>query len=135
MRGDVLGFGGADSDTWVRSTDEEHIGEELSPQRLLTMLRDASQSTERLGEEDVRGVGTVRYRLVVECEDVKLADCENATTPVDVWIDADGFVRRIAVTEGVASPFTFEFFDFGAALSIEAPDEDDVVDIGQLGQP
>jgi hypothetical protein len=134
MRGDVFGFGG-DADKWVRSTDDDNIGEELSPQSLLTLLRDASESTERLGEDDVRGVDTVGYRLVVECEQAKLTDCEGETAPVAVWIDDEGFVRRIAVTEGVVSPFTFEFFDFGAEVSIEAPAADDVVEVGQLAQP
>ena len=134
MRGDVFGFGG-DADKWVRSTDDDNIGEELSPQSLLAVLRDASESTERLGEDDVRGVDTVGYRLVVECEHAELTDCEGETAPVDVWIDHDGLVRRIAVTEGVASPFTFEFFDFGAEVSIEAPAAADVVEVGQLAQP
>ena len=134
MRGDVFGFGG-DLAKWVRSKDDESLGEELSPQSLLAMLREASESTERLGEEDVRGVGAVRYRLVVECEQAKLTDCEGATAPVDVWIDHDGLVRRIAVTAGGAPPFTFEFYDFGVDVSIEAPAADDVVEVGQLVQP
>jgi hypothetical protein len=134
MRGNVLGFLGV-SDKWVRTTGDESLGEELSPQTLLAMLRDASQSTERLGEEEIRGVDTVGYRLVVECEQAELLDCDGQTSPVDVWIDGDGLVRRISVSEASTSPFTFEFYDFGAEVSIEAPAAADVVEVGQLAQP
>ena len=125
VRGSLYGLGGS-SDKWVKFEDDEDFGKEFSPQALLATLRSASQSTERVGEEQVRGVDTVRYRLVVDCAKAEVSDCEGATDAVDVWIGDDGLVRRIAVEEG-SSPFTFEFYDFGAEVEIDAPPADEVV--------
>lgn len=135
MRGDVFGFGGGE-DTWVRSTDDpESIADEISPQRLLAMLRSASRSTERVGEEQIRGVDTVRYRLVVNCGEAELVDCESGTAPVEVWVDGDGLVRRIAVEENASTTFAFEFFDFGADVVIEAPPAEEVVEMDEWFAP
>jgi hypothetical protein len=66
LRGDLLGF--RDGSKWLKLTDEsDNYATEFSPPRLLAMLRGASQETTRTGEEDVRGVPTVRYRLEVDC--------------------------------------------------------------------
>jgi len=111
LRGDLFGLRG-DATKWVKSTEDEGLAVQLSPQRLLAMLRGASQETRRVGAADVRGVSTVRYRLRVDCEHAELFDCEEATTPVEVWIDEDGFVRRIWLEEESGSG-TIEFYDFG----------------------
>lgn len=129
LRGDLYGFGGG-SDKWVRLDDDEPVSE-LSPKRLLSMLRGASQSTERVGDEQVRGVDTVRFRLEVDCEHAELRDCAGTTAPVEVWVGDDGLVRRIAVDEGLA-PFTIEFFDFGTAVNVERPPASEVEDLGGL---
>jgi hypothetical protein len=42
---------------------------------------------------------------------------------VDVWIDEEGLVRRIALEDG-GSPAAVEFFDFGVEVDIEAPPPD-----------
>ena len=112
---------------WMKSSgdlDDNSLAN-LSPERLLALLRAASSETERVGEEDVRGSSTVRYRLTVDCEPAIL-ECDG-TVPVEVWIDDDGFVRRISLDDddGLA---TFEFFDFGADVDIHAPPADEVVD-------
>jgi hypothetical protein len=131
MRGDVFGIGAFPSDKWVKLTGGESLGDELSPRRLLAMLRGASQSTDRVGDEDVRGVDTVRYRLEVDCEQAEIVDCDGSTAPVDVWVGDDGLVRRIAVEEGT-SPFVFEFFDFGADVDIQPPPPGEVEDVDKL---
>lgn len=119
VRGGVFGARGL-GDKWLKATGGETLGDEFSPQALLAMLRGASQSTERVGEEDVRGIGTVRYRLEVDCGQAEIVDCDGTTAAVDVWVGDDGLVRRIEVTEG-SSPFTVEFFDFGADVDIRPP--------------
>ena len=111
--------------------DDESLGDEFSPQALLAMLRDASQSTERIGEEQVRGDDTMRYRLVVECEQVELTDCGAETAPLDVWVGEDGLVRRIAVEQGT-SPFSVEFYDIGVDVDIEPPSPGEVQSIDGL---
>ncbi len=126
VRGDwPPGF--ATTDKWMKSSgdlDDDSLAN-LSPERLLALLRAASSETERVGEEDVRGSSTVRYRLTVDCEPAIL-ECDG-TAPVEVWIDDEGFVRRISLDDddGLA---TFEFFDFGADVDIHAPPADEVVD-------
>lgn len=131
MRGDTLGIAGAGS-KWIELTDEdESAAAAVSPRRLLSMLRDASTGTERVGEEVVRGMDTVRYRLEVDCEQAELHDCDGPTAPVEVWIGDDGLVRRIAV-DAESDDVTVEFFDFGSEVSIEAPPADQVVDVNNF---
>ena len=130
IRGALFGTG---TEKWVKMTgeiDDDDALATLSPQKLLRILRDASSETERLGEEDIRGVPTVGYRLTVDCE-AALLSCES-TAPVEVWIGDDGIVRRIELDDDDGS-VTFEFFDFGAEVVIEPPPADDVVDESALG--
>lgn len=128
MRGDILGIG-AGSEKWIKLTDES-FADTFSPQGLLRMLRGASQRTERVGEDEIRGAETVRYRLEVDCDQAELLDCEGGTSQVDVWIDDDGLVRRIDVPRG-SSPFSVEFFDFGVDVAVDAPSAHEVVGIDE----
>lgn len=128
MRGDMLGIANAGS-KWLELRDvDESAAAALSPRSLLSMLRDASTETERLGEEVVRGTDTVRYRLEVDCEQAELHDCRGSTAPVGVWIADDGLVRRIAL-EAESDDVTVEFYDFGTEVAIAAPPADQVVDV------
>jgi hypothetical protein len=130
MRGALFGTG---TDTWVKMTgevDDDDALASLSPQKLLRILRDASSETEELGAEEIRGVEAVGYRLTVDCE-VALLSCDG-TAPVDVWIGDDGVVRRIEL-EDDDGDVTFEFFDFGAEVSIEPPPAEEVVEESALG--
>jgi hypothetical protein len=120
--------GFASEDKWLKQTgevDEDTSLANLSPQRLLALLKKASTEIERIGEEDVRGVATVRYRLTVECGSAVL-DCEGSA-PVDVWIADDGIVRRISLHDDVGGA-TFEFYDFGVDVDIEPPPADQVAE-------
>jgi hypothetical protein len=117
---------------WVKvpaGADDPGPIDELRPEAILGMLRKASSETERIGREDVRGVPTVRYRLTVACDGAQLA-CDGMA-PVDVWIDEDGLLRRIETADDVGEA-TIEFFDFGAAVEIEPPSEDEVIDADVL---
>jgi hypothetical protein len=114
----------------VPDTDQDSSIHDLSPVTLLAMLRAASRETERIGEEDVRGVPTVEYRLTVHCEEADLV-CEGESAPVDVWIDDEGLVRRLFLdANGMAG--TVEFFDFGIDVDIQPPAADQVDDIDRL---
>jgi hypothetical protein len=125
----ALGIG-LDGPDWAKDEGGE-VARELSPDRLLSMLRAASSQTERVGEEDVREVATVRYRLDVSCAKVEpQLDCEG-TTPVEVWIDEEGLVRRI-VLEDSSESGTFEFYDFGVRVDIAPPPPDQVQDASDL---
>jgi hypothetical protein len=129
-RGDLLGVGGAGS-KWIKFPDDENLTSEFSPERLLSMLRAASQDTRRVGEEDVRGVTTLHHVLEVDCVRAELSDCDGPTAPVDVWIGDDRLVRRIQVEEG-SSPATVEFYDFGVHVAVRVPAADQVKDLGDL---
>jgi hypothetical protein len=51
--------------------------------------------------------------------------------PVQVWIDDDGFVRRMTQTlDGMT--MTTELYDFGTDVSVEEPPANDVVDFSAL---
>lgn len=130
IRGDwPPGF--ATADKWMKSSgdlDDDSLAN-LSPERLFALLRAASRDTERVGEEDVRGSSTVRYRLTVDCGHAIL-ECDG-TAPVEVWIDDEGFVRRIGLVDDSGTA-TFEFFDFGADVDIHAPPADEVVDENEV---
>ena len=102
------------------------VRSQLSPQQLLTTLRAASEETSAIGEETVRGVETVHYRLDVDCEKEQFFDCEG-TSPAEVWIDEEGLVRRVWI-DGA----TIEFLDFGTEVEIEAPPVEEVVDLDSL---
>ena len=130
MRGDAA-FGPGSTDKWVKETQD--LGEDdalanLSPQHIFSLLRDASSQTERVGDEDVRGDETTRYRLTVDCEAADLV-CDSSA-PVDVWIADDGTVRRIALDDDDGE-VRFEFFDFGAEVNLDAPPADQVLDPDQ----
>ena len=114
--------------------DDEHPLDELSPDRLLALLRGASVASEYGGEETVRGVSATRYRLTVDCEEAELAECGSGKTPVDVWIAADDTVRRIAL-ENDGQSITIEFFDFGAPVEVEPPPAQEVEALDDLLQP
>ena len=134
MRGDAA-FGSGSTDKWVKETQD--LGEDnalanLSPQHIFTLLRNASSQTERVGDEDVRGDETTRYRLTVDCESADLA-CDSSA-PVDVWIADDGTVRRIAL-EDDDGEVTFEFFDFGTEVAVDPPPADQVEDLSDAVKP
>ena len=92
MRGEILGFAGGGT-KWTKFADAEPFASQLSPQQLLTTLRAASQETRRVGEEDVRGIETVHYRLDVDCEQAEFLGCQGVS-PAEVWIDDEGLVRQ-----------------------------------------
>jgi hypothetical protein len=115
--------------TWTKQlAPEENALNEFSPSEILEILGSASQKTEHVGEEEVRGEPTVRYGLTVDCEKAELdAECAGETAVVDVWIDEGGLVRRIRFDEPRAeASFDLEFFGFGVAVDVAAPPADEV---------
>ncbi len=155
--------------TWVRGTagDVKAGGfsfKELDsftqndPRDVLAALRDVSGDVETVGTEDLRGVETTHYRahldpaeLAKEAAARKNSDAKSlfdrvagqsgvTDVPLDVWIDADGLVRKISVDldapdasgqEGHAS-LAFELWDYGEAVAIDVPPASEVVDASAL---
>ncbi|MGH8912667.1 MAG: hypothetical protein ACRDVD_09150, partial [Acidimicrobiia bacterium] len=161
-------FLGADTE-WVSMPAEE--GADLTggmgsganpsdPTSFLDSFSDAEGTAEEVGPEEIRGISTTRYRVVLDeswresLSAEELADLEaqgplpTTSFPLDLWIDDDGLVHRMAMEvdgaemtgaeageEFESMTMTFDFFDFGQPVEIEAPPADQVSDISELAGP
>jgi hypothetical protein len=152
-----------DGKTWVKM-DLEKLGQQAGfdfgqimqagqsdPSQGLDFLRGATD-VQAVGNEDVRGVATTHYTGVVDLRSLgakypemkpsidQLVDQSGISrVPVEVWIDDDGFVRRMKQTLGGNSSglqmnmtMTTDLYDFGTDVSIKEPSADDVVDFAEL---
>lgn len=122
----------------------------------LQLLEAVSGDIQKLGEEDVRGTPTTRYRGAVgvseqaewlrEAGAEKLAsyvEKEGSPMQVEAWIDANDLVRRMGFVQSQPGekgegPTTvnmrMDFFDFGLEPEIDAPDSSEVFDATALAQ-
>lgn len=155
--------------TWVRSTagDVEAAGfdfKELDaftrndPRDVLGALRGLSGGVETAGSEELRGVETTHYRALLDPAElvreatatnadaasvlVRLSQTGVAEVPLDVWVDGDGLVRKLALDvdvpeatsgqEGSVS-LAFELWDYGEAVEIDLPPAAQVADASAIG--
>ena len=129
------------------------------PSQTLDYLRGTSDRVTRVGTEDLRGTQTTHYRAVVDLnkaaersptgrEQIKstIKLLGTSTQPLDVWIDAQGRVRRMkyavdlskskATASTSAAPgsatFTLDLFDFGVPVQATVPPPDQVADLSAL---
>jgi hypothetical protein len=124
------------------------------PTQMLAYLRATSGEIEKVGTEDVRGVETTHYRAKVDLD--KVADqappnlrktfrasidslkkgLGTDTIPVDVWVDHDNLVRRLAehlpVAGGGQIDFSVDFYDFGTPVTISPPPASETLDLGKV---
>ena len=157
--GSMLGAG----DGWVSvPTEADAAGSTpmgpVGAQEMLDVLAGVADVVE-VGTEDVSGAETTHYEANVDvdallersaqeaqAQGVDPADLQAAldafgevgvevgTIPVDVWVDGDGFVRRITMavsmsgglTGDVAYEMTAEYSGFGEAVDIVVPDPSEV---------
>lgn len=125
-------------------------GATTHPARLLETLRGITADLDGRGEEEVRGVTATRYAGTIDLDDVlagapaderaqleaeldQLGAPGSRSVPVEVWIDADGLVRRLSMRfDGIAADegpigvpgsatMTLELFDFGLPVEVELP--------------
>jgi hypothetical protein len=156
--GDADGWIGVDLEEAGRSSGlelDQLVEGNTGPAALVQQLRGAAGDIEELGTDEVRGVDTRHLRVTVdtgraieqspaEVRDQLRTFAETSGLPdqypMEVWIDDEALVRRIStvveIEDEVAGPVTqqttLELFDFGVGVDIEAPDPDDVTDMGQL---
>ena len=136
----------------------------------IALLAGASGEVTELGTEDVRGVSTRHLKMNVNlqkaseqlasnvsgpnAERLKAAVAQAAATvgvdelPMEVWIDADGFPRRLvyemdlskakvpggdgaAPTTGTAK-VSMEFFDFGQDVDVKIPPASETIDLAEF---
>ena len=129
------------------------------PRDALRYLEAVGGTLERVGEEELRGVGTVQYRTTIDFLKVqKLLPAEKREElgsmlqelvkqsglrmiPVDVWVDESSLVRKMQMTMSATQPGTFqtfevsmrlEFYDYGEKIDIALPPAAQVVDAAAL---
>lgn len=132
-----------------------------NPAEFLEQLEDAKAEVTEVGRETVRGVETTRYRAVFDIDALKeglsaeeLAELEEGLPadafpsgmPMEFWIGDDGRIYRYVI-DLVGSDvnfdaneeqfermiMTYEIYDHGADIDIEAPPADQVTDGSSLG--
>ena len=94
----------------------------------------------------MRGVETTRYHVALDtaeadrpaadrgpgcgAREARRADGPDASFDADVWVGADGLVRRIRFSPGPTKEgrivMQTELFDYGAEVHVEAPPPDEV---------
>jgi hypothetical protein len=117
------------------------VNDPLWPLDALFGVRDAVE----IGAESVRGVSVTHYRLTIDLARVDAALSAGVTVPdgpyrrlsqipAEVWLDADGVARRIAVMtdptagEGGTPMWSIvELWDFGVLADITPPAPGEVV--------
>jgi hypothetical protein len=128
------------------------------PRDVLEALRGLSGDIETVGSEELRGVETTHYRAALDpAELVEQATGENAdaasildrlsqtgvaAVPLDIWIDGNGLVRKLALDvdvpeatsgQGGNVSLAFELWDYGEPVAIEVPPAAQVADASALG--
>jgi hypothetical protein len=122
------------ADAGVGYPDEAIIpfpGGEVDARESLRLILAAGDEQKR-GREEVRGADTTRYRVELDPEDVSRElggrpfDQAVGRFEADVWADDAERVRRIRIheTEGT---LTYDFYDFGVAVDVERPPEEQVL--------
>jgi hypothetical protein len=126
------------------------------PTQVLEYLRGASDDTQELGRETVRGATTTHYRVTIDLRraasslppdrqkvvDELVETLGTSRLPADVWIDDDGRARRVRFSvdidrDGPGPPATvnLELFDFGVPVEVQVPPPDQVTDLTALFTP
>jgi hypothetical protein len=134
---------------------DQLVPTDAGPTALLQQLRGAAEDVEDLGREEVRGIDTHHLRVtVVSDRAIEQAPEElreqlrtyaeatglPATYPMEVWIDDDGLPRRVRtvleIDDEVRGPVTqqttLELFDFGVAVDLTPPADDEVLDLDDV---
>jgi len=154
--------------TWVRGTagDVKTGGfdfKELDsftqndPRDVLEALRGLSGDIETVGSDELRGVETTHYRALLDPAELmhkatgtnadaasifdRLSQTGVAEVPLDIWVDANGLVRKLAldveVPEASSGPagsvsLAFELWDYGERVEIDVPPAAQVADASAL---
>jgi hypothetical protein len=157
-------FPGVPAESWVKMdleklADQEGVdlgalmnAQQADPHQTLRMLM-ASTDARPSGSEFVRGVRTTRYsfrvdldRLAEENDELREAFEQviqvtgTHSYPGQVWIDAQGRVRKVMIAMSLSTPstgtmtmeMTQELYDFGVRAEIQPPAEQQVIDMTAL---
>lgn len=157
-------FLGAETEWVSMPAEEDSVAEDMTPGAapndpgsFLESFKDAEGRVEVVGTEDVRGISTTHYQIIIdeewmaEMSDEDIEDLEEqgfvpgAELPLNLWVADDGLVHRMSITtdasqledaeEFESMTMTFDFFDFGESVTIEPPPADEVTDMENLTGP
>ncbi|QIN79021.1 hypothetical protein GBA65_11350 [Rubrobacter marinus] len=125
----------------------------------LEYLRGVSDGVEEVGRDWVRGVATTHYRADIDVDVAAEQGSEKlreafgevrdelglTTLPVETWLDDEGRVRRFKMEVPLDTPelrdagiedatisLTEEVYDYGAPVRVEAPPEEDTIDVEEI---
>jgi len=114
----------------------------LDPTTLLDKLK-ARGNVHRVGQGTVEGVATTEYAEAFPAPTGQAAQDYGAGS-LDVWVDHDGLVRQVRVTQALkAAPdndpptpaetdvATIQYYDFGAAVTVAPPPASQTEEFGQ----
>ena len=116
------------------------------PTGFLDALRGVTE-VDRVGTDTIRGVEATHYRGTISLaealrrapearrEGLRRAIGDDATLPVDVWVDGqDRPVRFVAnfAAGGAEASVRLDLFDYGADITVVAPPADEVTSLGGL---
>jgi hypothetical protein len=125
-------------------------GSQFEPSDLLAMLKADGATVHKLGAATVDGTATTHYRVTID--PAKVLQANGLTSPLfknaashmksvsaDVWVGADGLVRRVSFSYSVPKAatrlgLTMDIYDYGAHVSIAAPPSSQVFDATALAQ-
>jgi hypothetical protein len=107
---------------------------DVDPKESLERMFAAGDEVE-VGKDEVREVETTHYRVMLEPKRLSKVvgrplDLADGPFSVDVWADDARRVRRIRIVEEEVATLTYEFYDFGVAVDVRRPPEDEVVTRG-----
>ena len=164
LRSPELGAAFGDSAKWMLMRSEavgdllqgsaSGAGMSASPTQQLDALKDASYEVTEVGPERLNGTTTTHYRALLDIE--KLTDeiksevsgefgdliersmDQVSSSTVDVWIDANGLLRRETSNSTMGSlgsfTMTMDFSHYGIRPEIDVPPSSEVFDVTQLMQ-
>lgn len=129
-----------------------------NPMDLLAALTAIASKVTDLGPATVRGVAVTHYRVTVDLAKAEAhqqpqaraefhafaSSLDSATLPVDVWVDGQARVRRIAISlpmppgsgmpAGLRVSEAVDYYDFGVPVRVSAPPASEVMSASQFSQ-
>ncbi len=129
-----------------------------NPVDLLSALTAVASKVTDLGPATVRGVAVTHYRVSVDLAKAEAhqrpqaraefhafaSSLDSATLPVDVWVDEQARVSRIAISlpmpRGSGMPAGFrgseavDYYDFGVRVRVSAPPASEVISASEFSQ-
>jgi hypothetical protein len=119
-----------------------------NPGDVLTDLERTSSNVTTVGKEKVGGVETTHYRAAIDPSKVPQGDKVQQVTgveykPIDVWVDAQGLVRKVHLDYTAKTDPTkparshivldMEFSNFGTKVSVMPPPDSESLDASNSG--